>query len=65
MVPPLPTADTLERIAAAPALCVTGAQLFGLSLADVSAAVMIVYGLMLIAYHLRTKWFGGGAESDG
>ena len=57
----LSTADVIERVAALPPAVAASASFIGLPLSDISSGIMIVYGLLLIAWHLKTKWFGKGA----
>lgn len=53
----LNAADMAERLVAIPPASAAVASLAGMPLSDISAGIMIVYGLLLIAWHLRTKWF--------
>lgn len=48
--------DALERGAAIPPAAYAGATLFGVPVSDLTSWLMFVYALLLIAWHLKTKW---------
>lgn len=50
-------ADALEKIAAGPPAAVAGANLLGMSVSDLTSWAMFIYALLLIGWHLKTKWF--------
>jgi hypothetical protein len=57
--------ELVERIAALPPAAAAAANVFGYPLSDVSSFVMIVYGLLLIGWHIWSKWLGkGGKEAS-
>lgn len=53
----LTPADYAERVLALPPASFAVAAIGGYPLSDISAGIMIIYGLMLIAWQLKTKWF--------
>lgn len=55
-------ADALEKIAAGPPAVYAGATLFGVPVSDLTSWAMFVYALLLIAWHLKTKWLAKKAE---
>jgi hypothetical protein len=50
-------ADLAERIAALPPATYAGATMFGVPVADWTSWLMFTYAVLLIAWHLKTKWF--------
>lgn len=58
----LNAAEIAERVAAIPPASAAVATIAGMPLSDISAGVMIVYGLLLIAWHIWSKWLGRGGK---
>ncbi len=58
-------ADLVERIASIPPATYAGATLFGMPVSEVTSWVMLTYAVLLVVWHLKTKWFArssGAAE---
>ncbi|MCJ7854607.1 MULTISPECIES: hypothetical protein [Pseudomonas] len=51
-------AETVERALMVPPMAYSGATLFGVPVTSVTQWVMLLYGLSLFAWHIKTKWFG-------
>lgn len=50
-------ADLVERIVALPPATYAGATLFGMSVSELTSWLMFGYAVLLLAWHLKTKWF--------
>lgn len=50
-------ADLVERLAALPPATYAGATLFGMPVSELTTWVMFVYAVLLLAWHLKSKWF--------
>lgn len=59
-----PLVDQAERIAALPPVAYTGATLFGMPVSELTSWVMFVYALLLVAWHLKSKWLAKSPESE-
>lgn len=57
--------DLAERLAALPPATAAVATFCGWPLSDVSAGIMVIYGLMLIAWQLKTKWLAKWLAASG
>lgn len=47
----------------APPVAVTAISIFGVSLADWAYGLTILYTVLLIAWHLKSKWFAKGDKA--
>lgn len=57
MLPDQTKADLAERVAATGLATYGGAKLFGVPVGDLTTWLMFAYAVLLIAWHLKTKWF--------
>jgi hypothetical protein len=55
----------VERVVAMPPAVAAAATFCGWPLSDVSSAVFIVYGLLMIAWHVKTKWLAKWLAKSG
>ncbi|MFV7465701.1 hypothetical protein [Pseudomonas shirazica] len=58
-------AETVERALMVPPATYAGATLFDVPVTSLTQWVMLLYGLSLFAWHIKTKWFGKRSEVDG
>lgn len=54
--------EVIERIVALPPAGVAMATFAGMPLSDISSGLMIVYALLLIGWHIWSKWLGRGGK---
>lgn len=59
----LNAAEITERVLALPPAGMAMATMWGMPLSDISAGLMIVYALLLIAWHIWSKWLGKGGKA--
>ena len=57
-------AETVERALIVPPATYAGATLFGAPVTSVTQWVMLLYGLSLFAWHIKTKWLGKKLEAQ-
>lgn len=58
-------ADLAERIAAIPPVTYTGATLCGVPVTDLTSWAMFIYALLLIGWHVKTKWMAPKGQGGG
>jgi hypothetical protein len=50
-------ADLVERFASIPPATYAGATLFGMPVSELTSWIMFGYAVLLVAWHLKSKWF--------
>ncbi|NKF30427.1 hypothetical protein HER21_28575 [Pseudomonas sp. BGM005] len=58
-------AETVEKALMVPPMTYAGATLFGVPVTSWTQWVMLLYGLSMLAWHIKTKWLGKSGEVEG
>lgn len=58
-------AETAEKVLMVPPATYAGATAFGVPVTSVTQWVMCLYAVLLVAWHLKSKWFGKKPENKG